>query len=216
MFQIAFLALFFILPVFGQVSPKPEPISDEKFVAEIKAACEVAHKHNTAVEFLGSGTANLLATNRPSKTKCGVGNPNPKEGECHGLYPIYPDRKPLSKVIASEQKHRAKATVTPTVWAAWKDCDGTFVIAFNSPEMGSYELSTVHEVEGGWNSIRIYQLSIKCGENMWQRCCRINYAGLTKLQLGQGGGVKERLKALEEIGVISNAEIKEATTVASK
>ncbi len=219
MFRIAFLAIVLSLSVFAD-EPTPEPISDEQFIVQIKAACQVAKEKNDTVEFLGFGTANLLATNRPSKTRCGVGNPNPKTGECSDSYPIRPDVKGLEKVIQDEKMTKPEIVKkTKAVWAAWKGSDGVVSIAFNSPAVGIYELSTIFEVAEDWESLRIYYISVRYGpsDEDWQQACQVNKAWFIRLRLGEGGTVKDRLQALTDVGVISDAIItSEATPIASK
>lgn len=184
---------------------RPTNISDEMFVKQLTAAVTKAETKNPqAVELLGWGTALLLDSHRESKIRCGRGNPNPKPGECSDAYPIYPEPKPLAVVIANEQE-KVKASTTETVWVAWCDLNG-MNIAFNSPKLGDYELSTVTEVnqDGRWTAVRCYYTSVKYGEKQWENGPEISGAGFTWLTVGNTADIIKRLQALQDIGVSTN------------
>lgn len=192
------------------VAEGPATVANAQFVAQVKDAVATAQDKNPqAVELLGWGSASLLDSHRASKIRCGKGNRNPKPGECSDAFPIYPDAKPLATVIANEQGAKVETTATEAVWVAWRDLNG-FNIAFNSPRIGDYELSTVTEVEqdGRWTAIRIYTVTVKHEENGWIDGPKIGNAGFTRLTLGDAAcGVAERLEALMEIGVLASVEL---------
>lgn len=188
-------------------------VSDAEFVTKITTGVNALHEQNPTVQLIGSGTAEILDSHRESKVKCGRANPNPKPGECTGLYPVYPKPKPLAELVKAEAKAKAKADAKLTVWVAWRDCDGIINVAFNAPA-GKREISAPDEVankSGDWTGMRIYFISGTAtpGEKDTMFVKDIE-SSFTWYHLGAGSAtdLPQRLKALTDLNVIRDIKVK--------